>query len=344
MPQTIKAHLARADGDASITERVEVAALFANNRPPAAFSFQDTQSLFETVYPLALMGIQVAASQMQNEGIELNTGILPSVAAISPHLSPAVSAIIPRNDGFETVARQSFPGGNLGAMTPISIGMLLPAMQSARRSAWRAQSVNNLKQLGLAMHNYHDVTKGFPPMANVDEDGKPLLSWRVHVLPFIEEQALYEEFHLDEPWDSDHNRKLIARMPAVLKAPNSRAEPGKTVYLGNASKTGVFELPDENQRGKPKWPTGVRIQEIRDGTSNTIMVVEANDSSAVIWTKPSDFSPDEENPLAGLLGQHPEGFLACFCDGAVQVFAPTLDKKTLLGLFTKDGGEVVNFR
>jgi hypothetical protein len=74
------------------------------------------------------------------------------------------------------------------------------------------------------------------------------------------------------------------------------------------------------------------------------MVVEANDSSAVIWTKPSDFEADDENPLAGLLGPRPDGFLACFCDGAVQRISPALDKKTLLGLFTKDGAEVVNFR
>ena len=74
------------------------------------------------------------------------------------------------------------------------------------------------------------------------------------------------------------------------------------------------------------------------------MVVEAADSSAVIWTKPSDFVPDGDNPFAGLLGLRPEGFLACFCDGAVHVISPAVDKQSLQGMFTKDGGEVVNFQ
>ena len=344
MPQTIKAHLARDEGEPTIADRPEVAALFAGDQPPAAFAYQDTRKLFETVYPIAMVYIQMIASQVRSEGFDLDTSIFPSVAAISPHLRPSVTAIIPAKDGFETVARQSLPGGSLGAMTPVSVALLLPAVQSGRQAARRTHAMNNLKQLGLAMHNYHDVTKGFPPTANVDEDGKPLLSWRVHVLPFIEQQALYEEFHLDEPWDSDHNRKLIAKMPEVYKAPNSLAEPGKTVYLGNAGKKGVFGLPPENQRGKSKWATGIRIRDIRDGTSNTIMVVEAADSSAVIWTKPSDFVPDGDNPFAGLLGLRPEGFLACFCDGAVHVISPAVDKQSLQGMFTKDGGEVVNFQ
>jgi hypothetical protein len=344
MPQTIKAHLARDDTEPSIANRPEVAALFAGDQSPAAFSYQDTRQLFETLYPLAMVGIQMITSQMRSEGFDFDTSIFPSVAAISPHLRPSVAAIILGEDGFEAVSRQSLPGGSLGAMTPVSVAMLLPAIQSARGAARRTQAMNNLKQLGLAMHNYHDVTKGFPPTANVDEDGKPLLSWRVHVLPFIEQQALYEEFHLDEPWDSEHNRKLIARMPEVYKAPSSLAEPGKTVYLGNAAKKGVFGLPSENQRGKSKWATGIRIRDIRDGTSNTIMVVEAADSSAVIWTKPSDFVPDDDNPFAGLLGLRPEGFLACFCDGAVHVISPVVNKKSLQGMFTKDGGEIVNFQ
>ena len=75
--------------------------------------------------------------------------------------------------------------------------------------------MNNLKQIGLAMHNYHDARGRLPAAYTVDKDGKPLLSWRVLILPYTEEAALYKEFHLDEPWDSEHNKNLIARMPAV---------------------------------------------------------------------------------------------------------------------------------
>src|SRR5207249_2796575 len=79
----------------------------------------------------------------------------------------------------------------------------------------RTVSQNNLKQIGLAMHNYHDTYRHFPPQALTDKNGKPLLSWRVAVLPFIEQDNLYRQFKLDEPWDSEHNRKLLERMPKL---------------------------------------------------------------------------------------------------------------------------------
>src|SRR5206468_5253686 len=75
----------------------------------------------------------------------------------------------------------------------------------------RQEHVNNLKQIGLAMHSYHDVYKRLPSGAVQDKDGKALLSWRVHLLPFLEQEALFKEFKLDEPWDSDNNKKLLAK-------------------------------------------------------------------------------------------------------------------------------------
>ena len=86
-------------------------------------------------------------------------------------------------------------------------------------AARRAQSMNNLKQFALAMHNYHDTNGKFPAASSFDKDGKPLLSWRVHVLPYLEQAELYKQFHLDEPWDSEHNKKLIEKMPNVLASP-----------------------------------------------------------------------------------------------------------------------------
>lgn len=85
-------------------------------------------------------------------------------------------------------------------------------------------AVNKLKQFGLACQNYHDTNDALP--GNIaDKDGKPLLSWRIAILPFIEQQALYEQFKRDEPWDSEHNKKLIEKMPK-LYAP-VRESPGR---------------------------------------------------------------------------------------------------------------------
>ena len=154
----------------------------------------------------------------------------------------------------------------------------------ARVAARRVQGINNLKQIALAVLNFESAYGKFPARYNTDDNGKPLLSWRVHVLPFIEEQALYQQFKLDEPWNSPHNRKLIAQMPAVYRSANINTEPGKTVYLSFEDENGVMIPPTKD--GKGSASNGVRIGNIMDGMSKTILVAEAQSESAVIWTKP----------------------------------------------------------
>jgi hypothetical protein len=209
---------------------------------------------------------------------------------------------------------------------------MLPAVQKVRSSANRAQSMNNLKQIALAMHNYHDVTKAFPAHASYGKDGKPLLSWRVHILPYVEQDQLYRQFHLDEPWDSEHNRKLIAQMPKVYASPDSRVfQEHKTVYLVPVGKDTIF----------PPRTEGTKISDITDGTSNTIMIVEAADPSAVIWTKPDDLKVSAKDPLAGLKGDDRKGFNAALADGSVRYLSLSVNPQTLWALFTRNGGEVV---
>jgi hypothetical protein len=223
------------------------------------------------------------------------------------------------------------------ATSGVLVALLLPAVQAAREAARRAQTMNHLKQLGLAMHNFHDTFRAFPAAYSVDEDGKPLLSWRVHVLPFLEEGRLYEEFRLDEPWDSPHNRQLIAQMPEVFKAPGSQAPPGKTNYLGVRGEDMAFIAPKQAER----TPRGSSLREFLDGTSNTVMIVEANDQSAVEWTRPVDFEPDANQPLEGLVGLRPGIFQALFADGSVRAISETIDPVTLMRLFTKADGHPV---
>ena len=108
---------------------------------------------------------------------------------------------------------------NQAAVVGVLVALLLPAVQAAREAARRAQAINQVKQLSLAMINYESMYSTYPARASFDAQGKPLLSWRVHILPFLQEEALYQKFRLDEPWDSDHNRKLIDQMPAALRQP-----------------------------------------------------------------------------------------------------------------------------
>ncbi len=220
------------------------------------------------------------------------------------------------------------------AVIGVLIALLLPAVQAAREAARRAQSTNNMKQLMLAMLNYESAYGSLPPAAICDADGEPLLSWRVAILPFLEEQALYEQFHLDEPWDSEHNKTLIPLMPQVFLDPSSPlpATEGHSTYTSIAGE-GFF------MSGEPK---GRGFRNITDGTSKTVALVEVSDEVAPVWTAPEDWTPDEEDPLAGLGGRHPGGFIVGFCDGSVQIFTQDIDVDTWMSLLTIGGGEVVN--
>jgi hypothetical protein len=201
-----------------------------------------------------------------------------------------------------------------------------------RRDVGRDQSMNNLKQMMLAMHNYHDARKVFPADVR-DAQGKPLLSWRVLILPFVEENKLYQEFHHDEPWDSPHNKKLIERMPNIYRSPASKlTERGRTNYVGVVGQGTLF--------GEKK---GLTFRDIPDGSSNTIMLVEADDDHAVIWTKPDDLPLDPKQPnkgLGGLWGD--DSFLTALCDGSVRTLKRTIDPELLRRLFLRNDGKPVN--
>ncbi len=341
LPQTMKSFLNHIQGQTSLADVPVVANLLDRDKAPGALAYQDVRGQFVTFYPLLQYGVQTVASQMQVAGIDIDTTALPSIPAVAPHLLPKVSTVCKTDDGFEAYTHTTLPGANMGAAVPVLVALVLPAVQSARQSARRAQASNNMKQIALAIHNYHDAFKAMPAAYNADENGKPLLSWRVHILPFIEQQALYEQFHLDEPWSSKHNRKLIARMPAIYQSPGSMADPGKTVYLGNAGEGGIFVSPKENGK-QGRWPLGTRFRDITDGLSQTIMLVEAGDTAAVIWTKPDDFALDKDNPLRGLIGRRPGIFMTGFCDGSVQALSTAVNRDTLKGLFTRAGGENVD--
>jgi hypothetical protein len=205
--------------------------------------------------------------------------------------------------------------------------------ERVREAAERTRAANNMKQIGLAMHNYLDSFGRFPAAANFDKDDKPLLSWRVHLLPFLDQDALYKEFHLDEPWNSEHNKKLMDKMPDVFRstADGKLAKAGKTTYLVPRGKETMF----------PPETTGIRIQDITDGTANTIMLVDVADERAVIWTKPDDIEIKPEEPQKGLAARARDAFQVLFADGSVHMLPKDIDKKTLWALFTIAGGEVV---
>ena len=213
----------------------------------------------------------------------------------------------------------------------ILIALLLPAVQSAREAARRSQCTNNLKQIGLAMHNYNDAYDCFPPAAITDAQGKPLLSWRVAILPFLENQPLYMKFKLDEPWDSPRNKALLAQMPSVYRCPSDPPSPDRptTRYQVPTGSGTLFE-GDE----------GTPLRAITDGTSNTLLVVEA--ANPVPWTKPEDVLTGQDQPPPALGSRHPGGANALIADGSVRFLKKSVNPEVLRALTTKGGGEVVS--
>ncbi len=211
----------------------------------------------------------------------------------------------------------------------------MPMIATARQQAFRSGTVNNMKQILLACHNYYEVFKKLPS-DSYDANGKPLLSWRVHILPFIEQDALHQQFHLDEPWDSEHNLKLANMIPVQYVSPSSDSQ------LAAQGKTRYEKPLGEGLPGSVEGD--LTFREITDGTSNTIAIVEASAADAVIWTRPDDLEIDMKFPLESLAPGESEGFNAARYDGSVR-YMPKKDLTDVIlkALLTHQGGEVVNF-
>jgi Protein of unknown function (DUF1559)/BlaR1 peptidase M56/Type II secretion system (T2SS), protein G len=224
--------------------------------------------------------------------------------------------------------------------------LLEPALIASREAAMRAQGMNNLKQIGLAIWNYENVNKHLPPAAIRDKNGKPLLSWRVAILPYLEQKALYDEFHLDEPWDSEHNKALIAKMPDVYREPHEDATSTNASYF-MPTDNGTSKLPNAPWAatvGSVRHKDGVKASAISDGVSKTIMVVEKK--SDVPWTKPQEIEIelDPDKPLPKFGGHLADGlFSSEFADGSIHMFSQSVvDANLLRDLFTINGGEMVD--
>jgi hypothetical protein len=204
--------------------------------------------------------------------------------------------------------------------------------QSEQTLAARRNSINNLKMIGLAMHNFHDVYNHFPSAASVDKDGKSLLSWRVQILPYLDQGDLYNQFHHDEPWDSPHNKTLIAKMPTIYRvAGNNTLQPGMTTYVGVVDKDTAF----------PPGGVATKIGQFTDGTSNSVLAIDADAEQAVIWTKPDDLPLDAEVLRSALHGRFNDGGLVLFCDGSVGGLVEPLNDETLVHLFNIHDGNAI---
>lgn len=218
------------------------------------------------------------------------------------------------------------------AAVPMMVSLTVSALQSARSAARRTQSMNNMKQLGLAMHNYHNVHKEFPAAVMTAEDGKTKYSWRVALLPYLDQENLYDAYNFEESWDSPDNKKILAAMPNTYRHPSEDAGVTNSSYYALIGKDTAWGEGDR----------AIKIRDLVDGTSNTALFFDAK--RPIPWTKPEDikYSADEDVPALG--GYEAFGFIGALADGSVRYFMRDIDKQTLRAIITRNGNDFIDLR
>ena len=223
-------------------------------------------------------------------------------------------------------------GGVFALALPCLAGMLLPAIKSVQQTTHRLQCMNNLRSIGLGMMSYESSRGHLPPAHTTDKQGRPLLSWRVMLLPYLDQQNLYKRFHLDEPWDSPHNLPLAREMPPFYRCPaRPEMQPGYTPYM-------VIVGPHTAFPGKE----GIHLTEISDGQSKTILVVETQ-GPGVSWTAPQDLDADTmaftvNSQSGACIGGHAGGGNAGMCDGNARFLPSTTDPEMVRRAVMRDDG------
>ena len=208
-------------------------------------------------------------------------------------------------------------------------------LRNGRMEPHAEQCLHRMQMLALAMHNYHDVHASFPPAYTVDAEGRPLHSWRVLLLPFLEQTAVFDMIRHDEPWDSDYNRQFHGRVMDVFECPNNPMV-GGSAYSAVVGPGTIFEIRDK----------ALSMGDISDGTSNTIMFVERA-VPLKCWMDPTqEITLDEAKKGInvspnGIGSAHPGGAMIAVCDGSVRWFEDSTDPGTLEALLIRNDGRAV---
>ncbi|QDV23779.1 DUF1559 family PulG-like putative transporter [Aureliella helgolandensis] len=207
--------------------------------------------------------------------------------------------------------------------------LLRPLFHSGKLSTPRMQVSNNMKRIAMALHNFHSAFEACPPRMTVDESGRELLSWRVFLLPYLGEEALYKQFRLNEPWDSPHNRTLVDKMPAVFAdVGNSNLPSGHTRLQVVLTDGSVWDGNDDRL---------LQFQDITDGNSNTVFFLVAPEDRSVVWSQPADFEVSREGLVDAVFAGR-ESVLAAYFDSSIRPIKLE-DSERLHAQLTGNGGK-----
>ena len=242
--------------------------------------------------------------------------------------SKAVAKLPPPRSGL-TLGELVIATGIVVVTVVVAAALLLPATRTAREPARRSQCKNNLKQIGLALHNYYDEHHALPPAYTVDEDGKRLHSWRTLILPYLDQKPLYDKIDLTKAWDDPANAEAFKSTIYCYSCPSFDGPQINTTYLAVVTSNSCLR-PAESRL----------LSEIKDGTSNTLMVVEADTERAVHWMSPNDADESmilEVAPTSKLA--HTGGIHVLFADGSVRFLNDTVSADIRRALISVAGNE-----
>lgn len=364
-PQSVEAFLLRVDGTLPVWKpsQLQQQALDAVPKKFSSISLTDPRGTYRLLVGLAPAAFSVAKMGLSASGVDLSDfpvtlADVPPAEVVTHSLFPNVSVSTSDENGVTWTSRSSlagFFGADSVAVAAVGIAVMLPAVQAARQAARRSSSKNNLKQLGLALHNYHETYGQSPAGTNQktpDLKTEERLSWLAEVLPFLEQQALHQRLDFKKGWKDEANRQTAETQLQVLLNPGVGDDPnfqkGTTHYIGIAGHgkdAATLKLPHK-RAGFFGYNRQTRFRDVTDGTSNTLMVTEASKDygswaaggSATIRAftkKPYVNGPD------GIGGPFPGGFNALFGDGSVRFISDKVDPKVLEAISTIAGGETV---
>ncbi len=287
-------------------------------RAKSAADAAEVEKSLEAVRVFAAAAIPAAKKELDKQFAD-PTGMGKLLDVVSKSLGGAKFAV-----------EDKVASASLSAPLDLPLEPLLATLTGGGASA-RAVSSNNLKQMALAVHNYESAHGFLPPAATLGKKGKKLLSWRVAVLPYIEQDALYQKFNLDEPWDSEHNLKVFKEnpMPKVFAVPGTKnlAEK-KTHYQAFVGNGAAFDPV-----------AAIKFTDFQDGTSNTVLFATA--AAAVEWTKPDDVEFDPKAEVKKLFLFQGSSTLVAMADGSVRAVSDKTSDKNLKAAITRNGGEVL---
>lgn len=283
-----------------------------------------------------------------------NTAELKLAPDAAAKLTKHESIYLFRPPGATTAELESAPD-----FAPIDDGTEATVLGSnaANTQGSLSRSRNNLKQIGLAMHNFHDIFDKFPPAVVYGPDGKPWHSWRVLILPYVDAAPLFEKYRFDEPWNGPNNKKLLSEMPDVYRDP---VDPSTDYFTNYAAATGAGTAFPGGIKMDPEQPTAwganlessdgaIAIRSMTDGTSNTVMVGTVSSERKIPWMKPEDVSFDKEYPRPGEKGgfdapyrnSRGKGGVFLYGDGSVRTIRDDVEEEDWKNLLLISDGNVV---